>query len=300
LPWLVLSGAILSSLLVFGMVYSIASARSRAEKLAAERTKDLRELNRELDERVHKRTAQLQEAVNELESFSYSVSHDLRAPLRHIHGFASLMLEDSRAFDEEKIHHLKTISKAALKMGRLIDDLLALARTSRAELRVKPVDLARLIESVREECQHDAGNRQIRWNIGPLPLVEGDAGLLQVALMNLVGNAVKFTAKRDDARIEIGALDGDSDEVVIYIRDNGAGFDMSYAGKLFHVFQRLHSEDEYDGTGIGLATVNRIMQRLRGRVWAEGAVDKGATFFFALKRGQEGAEASSENPSHPR
>ena len=225
--------------------------------------------------------AKLDEANRELEAFSYSVSHDLRAPLRHIAGFVQLLkLEAAPRLADESLHHLDVISKATERMGHLIDDLLAFSRVSRVEMQKTEVDLAALVREVLGELAAETRGRNITWDIAALPVVPADRALLRLALVNLLGNAVKFTGTRPEARIGIGAA-ADAGPV-IYVRDNGVGFDPKYTHKLFGVFQRLHSHAEFEGTGIGLANVQRIIHRHGGRVWAEGAVDGGATFYFSL------------------
>jgi PAS domain S-box-containing protein len=225
-------------------------------------------------------------AVNrELEAFSYSVSHDLRAPLRHITGFA-MMLEQSAAdtLDAKGRRLLATITTSATRMGRLIDDLLSFSRVGRTELARTRVDLNQLGREVRQDVSRDINGRVVDWQLHDLPIVEGDPALLRLVLENLLSNAVKYSSRRERAQIEIGALRADG-ESVVFVRDNGVGFDMQYVGKLFGVFQRLHSADEFEGTGIGLANVRRIVQRHGGRTWAEGRVDEGATFYFSLPTG---------------
>jgi PAS domain S-box-containing protein len=222
-------------------------------------------------------------AVNrELEAFSYSVSHDLRAPLRHISGFA-MMLEQSAAdtLDANGRRLLATITTAATRMGRLIDDLLSFSRVGRTELARTRVDLNQLGREVRQDVSRDINGRIVDWQLHDLPVVDGDPALLRLVLENLLSNAVKYSSRRERAAIEIGAIAADG-ESVVFVRDNGVGFDMQYVGKLFGVFQRLHSADEFEGTGIGLANVRRIVQRHGGRTWAEGRVDEGATFYFSL------------------
>jgi light-regulated signal transduction histidine kinase (bacteriophytochrome) len=267
---------------------------------------EIRRLNAELEHRVNERTAQLQAANEELQAFSYSVSHDLRAPLRHVMGFVELLQKDAGpALSEKNLHHLATISLAAKRMGDLIDDLLAFSRIGRSELQKAEVNLDQLVRETLGDFQEETKGRKIAWKINPLPCVQADRALLRLALVNLISNAVKFTGGRAEASIEIGCapevngahhktgevkLAGPeaeampAGETVIYIRDNGAGFDPNYTEKLFGVFQRLHSRDEFEGTGIGLANVKRIINRHGGRVWAEGVVDGGATFYFSIPK----------------
>jgi PAS domain S-box-containing protein len=245
----------------------------------------IRRLNVELEQRVAERTGQLQIANQELEAFSHSVSHDLRAPLRHVLGFVEMLQKDAGpALSEKSLRHLATISQAAKRMGNLIDDLLAFSRIGRAELQKAEVDLDRLVHETLGDFPAETKGRAIAWNIHPLPPVRADRALLRMVLVNLISNALKFTAKRAEAKIEMGCAPGGDDETVIFIRDNGAGFDPRYAAKLFGVFQRLHSQAEFEGTGIGLANVQRIIQRHGGRAWAEGVVDGGATFYFSIPK----------------
>ena len=246
-------------------------------------------LNAELKERVVERTAQLQVANNELQAFSYSVSHDLRAPLRHVIGFVAILQKDARpSLSDKDFGRLTTISQAAQRMGDLIDDLLTFSRIGYSEMQKREVNLDRLVQDVLGDFQEETKERNIAWEISPLPAVRGDRALLRMALVNLISNAVKFTGARAQAKIEIGCAPGGSDETVVFIRDNGAGFNPKYAGKLFGVFQRLHSDDQFEGTGIGLANVQRIIHRHGGKIRAEGVVDSGATFYFSIPKQNEG------------
>lgn len=239
-------------------------------------------LNVELEQRVVERTRQLENANKELEAFSYSVSHDLRAPLRAVDGFSQAVMEDfGPLLPEEGRRQLETIRYAAQRMGALIDNLLTFSRLSRQPLAKRPVDTGAMIRSVLEELGAPWPERQVQVRVSPLPVSQGDPALLKQVWLNLVANALKYTSKRDQAVIEIGA-ELRAEGMVFIIRDNGTGFDMKYAGKLFGVFQRLHRMEDYEGTGVGLATVQRIIYRHGGRIWAEAALDAGATFYFTL------------------
>jgi len=218
------------------------------------------------------------------------VSHDLRAPLRHITGFAALLTQHGGdQLDETSRRYLDTMMDAANRMGRLIDDLLTFSRMGRTALDKRRLPLGRIVEEARDEAMADADGRAIEWSIRPLPDVEGDPALLKLAFLNLFSNAIKYTKGRSPARIEVGANGHEPGQAVIFVRDNGVGFDMQYAHKLFGVFQRLHRAEEFDGTGIGLANVKRIVHRHGGRVWAEAELDKGATFFVQLPAGDTSA-----------
>jgi PAS domain S-box-containing protein len=272
-----------------GLMY--ASARDVTEARRAE--EQIRILNRVLSQHA----AQLETANKELESFSYSVSHDLRAPLRHVQGYVEMLTREAGAGLSEKARrYLKTIADAGREMGELIDDLLAFSRMGRAEMSEGEVDLAVLAEEVRMAHEGGCAGRAVRWTIRPVPRVRGDAAMLRVVLTNLLSNAVKYTRPRPVAEIEFGCRGTEEGRIVCYIRDNGAGFDMKYADKLFGVFQRLHRADEFEGTGIGLASVRRIVGRHGGRVWAEARVDAGATFYFTLQPAAAGAP-STPDPS---
>ena len=236
--------------------------------------------NRELLER----TVQLEAANKELEGFSYSVSHDLRAPLRHVTGFA-LMLQKkaSPILDETTLHYLNTISESAKQMGNLIDDLLAFSRMGRSEVKKGRINFGYLVKEILKDLQEETKDRDIAWKVGELPEAYCDGSMLRLVFVNLISNAVKFTRPRPKADIEIGCIP-EKDEFVFFVRDNGVGFDPKYQDKLFGVFQRLHHQDEFEGTGIGLANVRRLIHRHGGRTWADGKIEKGATFYFSLPK----------------
>jgi signal transduction histidine kinase len=257
------------------------------------REDEIRKLNKELNERA----AELEVANKELESFAYSVSHDLRAPLRHMVGYSELLQRQaSSLLDDKSQRFIRTILDSAKRMGNLIDDLLAFSRIGRAETRKTAVDLEQLVKEVVAEIGQETKSRDVAWKIGALPVCYGDRSMLRLVAVNLVSNAVKFTRMRRLAEIEIGCVDRDKKEVEVFVRDNGAGFDMQYANKLFGVFQRLHLPEQFEGTGIGLATVQRIIHRHGGKVRGEGAVDQGATFYFSLPKTQDASERTVNAP----
>jgi signal transduction histidine kinase len=243
------------------------------------------ESNQLLEARVAQQTAALEAVNRELEAFSFSVSHDLRAPMRRISGFAQLLGESASAqLDASNRELLTHIVGAATQMSQLIEALLEFARTSRVEMHFKEVDLDILVDKAISDFHSDLAGRTVQWRRSALPKVHGDAILLHQMLTNLLSNAVKFTRTRDPAVIEIGTGDGRDNEVVVFVRDNGVGFDLRYAGKLFGVFQRMHRADEFEGSGIGLANAQRIVTRHGGTLWADAAIDGGATFYFSLPR----------------
>lgn len=265
---LVLSFALL--LLVFYLLNHEISERKRAEESARHSAESLQVANKEL------------------EAFSYSTSHDLRAPLRHVIGFAELLQKNEASkLDDNGRRYLETIVEAAKRMGNLIDHLLTFSRLGRSELQMRLVDLDRLVRDTLDEYQQDTSNRKVKWKIETLGTVMGDGSLLHLVFSNLISNAIKFTRNCPQPIIEIGARH-DKNELLVFVRDNGAGFDMKYADKLFGVFQRLHRAEDFEGTGIGLANVRRIIHRHGGRTWAEGALDCGATFYFSFPLEEKG------------
>ena len=242
----------------------------------------MQKLNAELERRVIERTAELTDSNKELDAFTYSVSHDLRTPLRHIDGFSKILLEQySEQLDLKGRHYLEEVRNATRNMGQLVDELLALSRVSRQDLRMQVTGLNSLFEQIQTELMKETGDRQIDWKISTLPFVECDPTLMLQVATNLLSNAVKFTRPRDRAVIEVGQMRLGTD-IVIFVRDNGVGFDMKYSDKLFGVFQRLHRTEDFEGTGVGLATVQRIIGKHGGRVWAEAGLNRGATFYFTL------------------
>jgi light-regulated signal transduction histidine kinase (bacteriophytochrome) len=245
---------------------------------------EVRRLNEELEHRVKQRTVALEAANRELEAFSYSVSHDLRAPLRHMSGFVQLLLKGLKDRSNEKTRrYADAILEASNKMGKLIDDLLDFSRLGRKEMQKKKVNLHIVVGEVVQEMREELKERNIRWEIDKLPEVLGDESLLRLMMANLVSNAVKFTGTRSRAEIKITCKE-EGDKFTCSVIDNGVGFDMKYADKLFGVFHRLHAQNDSEGTGIGLANVRRIINRHGGKVWAEGAEGQGATFYFTLPK----------------
>jgi PAS domain S-box-containing protein len=245
------------------------------------RERDIRGLNRELT----RRSTELEGTNKELEAFAYSISHDLRAPLRHMVGFTELLQKNaSLLLDDKGRRYMLMILESAKRMGTLIDDLLSFSRIGRAETRETMVSMDQIVKEAQIELLHEADGRNMKWKIAPLPDVYGDRSMLKLVLINLISNALKFTRTRSDPEVQIGSIEKEKDRVVIFVKDNGVGFDMKYVKKLFGVFQRLHRPEEFEGTGIGLATVQRIIHRHGGQVWAEGQVGAGATMYFSLPK----------------
>ncbi len=276
--WAWKATAVASLLLVLSLV---ASAFFRLQVQRA--TREIRQLNEELEHRVTERTAQLEAANRELEAFSYSVSHDLRSPLRGLDGYSKLLLQEhGHGLDDDARHYLSRIRAGVQRMGRLIEDLLDLSRKTRGPLALQLVDASAMAQSVLDDLAHRDPDRRLETIVEPGIHLRADPGLLRTVLENLLGNAWKFTGKTTDARIEVFSPALEGQPQTLSIRDNGAGFDMAHADKLFGVFQRLHGDQEFEGTGIGLAIVQRIVHRHGGRIWAESALDQGATFHFTL------------------
>ncbi|HTZ00061.1 MAG TPA: ATP-binding protein, partial [Rhodocyclaceae bacterium] len=270
---------------------SVGTVHDLTERHLAEEA--VRRLNQELEQRVAARTAELEAANKELESFSYSVSHDLRAPLRAIDGFSRILLEDYYdKIDDDGRHYLNVLSDNARRMRQLIDDILAFSRMSRQDIQAEPVDIAALAGDVFAELKAIVPERSIELRLGRLPPARGDRAMMRQVMQNLLANAVKFTAPRSQAVIEVSGV-VEAGENIYCVKDNGVGFDEQFRDKLFGVFQRLHTQEEFEGTGIGLAIVKRIVARHGGRVWAEGRPGEGAAFHFTLPRAEEFQPAGS-------
>ena len=237
---------------------------------------------KEANVRLETLTHQLETVNQDLEAYSYSISHDLRAPVRHIEGFAQLLIDEHKSeLTTDAIDHLTTIQRSARNMAQMIEDLLNLSRLDRQSLARTSVDLSVIAVDVIQDLRRDVGSRAVDWQVGPLPVVNCDPGLIRLVFTNLLSNALKYTRNRERAVIEVGHR-AEGGSVVCFVKDNGAGFDPQYAGKLFGVFQRLHRSDEFEGTGVGLATVERILRKHGGRIWAEAVRGEGATFYFTV------------------
>jgi signal transduction histidine kinase len=262
--------------------YAMERQRGRRELVLSETR--VRQLNESLERRVADRTAELASANRELETFTYSVSHDLRAPLRQIDGFSRILLEHAGpALDSKSQHYLRRIQEGTQHMGRLVDDLLGLAQLGRQDVHTRATPLDAVVKDALDEVRADWGDRKIQWAIGGLPTVECDPGLMKIVFTNLLSNAIKYTRLRELAVIQVASTESHG-RCTIFVRDNGVGFNMKYADKLFGVFQRLHRADQFEGSGVGLATVQRIIHKHGGQIWAEAEPNQGATFFFTLAR----------------
>ena len=256
---------------------------------------EIRKLNEELEDKILKRTAELQAANRDLESFSYSISHDLRAPLRRITGFSKILLgEFGAGMAVEAREHLGRIDHAVRSMGLMIDALLGLAKLGRRSLRLEPTALNPIVDDVISLLQPECEGRNVEWRIAPLPSLNCDPVLLRQVFQNLLGNALKYSRGRSPAIIEVDSIQQQAKPTAIFVRDNGAGFDMKHCEKMFGVFQRLHTDSEFEGTGVGLATVNRIIQKHGGAVWAAAETNQGATFFFSVEGSEETGARSTE------
>jgi two-component system sensor kinase len=262
-------------LLFLLIVLMVALLTERIEKV-----RRLRTLNSELT----RETVKLEDANNELEAFAYSVSHDLRVPLRAIDGFSRIVIEDyEKDLDEEGVRLLNVVRDNTKKMGQLIDDILLLSRAGRQEMKISELDMSSLAKNIYADFDQDTKGRTVIFSVDDIPRAMGDRALLTQVFTNLIGNAIKFTGDKDISKIEVGFKDA-KDDNIYYVKDNGAGFDMKYYDKLFGLFQRLHTQEEFQGTGVGLSIVQRIVSRHGGRVWGKGELDKGATIYFSLPK----------------
>jgi signal transduction histidine kinase len=270
---------------IFALFTLLVSWFARIRRRIEEDLRNTRDKLESLNHELAKRSAALEASNKELEAFAYSISHDLRAPLRHVAGFGELLRSNAASsLDEKSRRYLTLVLEAANRMGSLIDDLLGFSRISRAEAHYSPISLQQIVQEAVGEARQDADGRNIVWRVDSLPEWYGDRSMLRLVVINLISNAVKFTRTRSESEIEIGCSECKNDQVVLFVRDNGVGFDMKYSNKLFGVFQRLHPQEAFEGMGIGLATVQRIVHRHGGRVWAEGKVEGGATFYFSLSK----------------
>lgn len=277
--WLFVLG---SALLLFALLRHREHRNDSVLAALLDSQKEVRHVNAVLEQRVAERTRQLEAANRELQAFVYAVSHDLRAPLRSLSGFSQILCDSTaEGLDDQARHYLRRIQESSQRMSALIDDLLSLSRISRSELTLRSVDLSQLCAEAAAVVRDRYPGRSVRLSIEPGMTVQGDARLLRIAMENLLDNAWKYTGRTSEAEIAVGVEKREHD-FVHFVRDNGVGFDMAYAGRLFGPFQRLHNESEFPGTGIGLVTVQRILARHGGRIWAEAAVDRGATFFFTV------------------
>jgi len=271
--------------------YAMERQRGRRELVLSETR--VRQLNESLERRVADRTAELAAATRELETFTYSVSHDLRAPLRQIDGFSRILVEHvGPGLDSKSQHYLRRIQEGTQHMGRLVDDVLNLAQLGRRDVHTRAMALDAIVNDALSELRADWGDRNIQWTIGGLPTVECDPGLMKIVFTNLLSNAIKYTRPREVAIIEVAST-GSNGRCTIFVRDNGVGFNMKYADKLFGVFQRLHRADQFEGTGVGLATVQRIIHKHGGEIWAEAEPNQGATFSFTLAQGCDSSAVKS-------
>jgi len=261
------------------------SGLKRTEARLAVQAEEIRKLNEDLEEKIAKRTGQLAAANQELEAFSYSVSHDLRAPLRHIAGFSKILINEfAPGMAGEAREHLERIQTAVVRMGLLVTGLLGLAKLGRQSLKLSRTDLNEVVDQVISILEPECEGRQVEWQIARLPALDCDPILMAHVFQNLLGNALKYTRGRAGTVIEVDSILQSGKPAIIFVRDNGVGFNMRYAERLFGVFQRMHTVSEFEGTGVGLATVQRIIQKHGGMIWAEAEVDHGATFYFALER----------------